>query len=103
MIAERLTNKLRNFLEEDPRLGAKVTHLDLNKLTAEIHMNRGATAAEMNQPEQALKSRNLFNQIVKAELGDEHPGTDMRLAISFNELGVGHMLNNSEFFYYRQA
>jgi hypothetical protein len=30
-------------------------------------------------------------------VGNNHPGTDMRLAISFNQLGVAHLMNDGEF------
>lgn len=92
-----MTNALDSYAQKDPSVGGVITAIQLRKVKAEIHMNRGCTNAEMNRPEQALESHKRFNQAIIEELGDEHPRTDMRLAISFNEVGVGHMMNHSEY------
>jgi hypothetical protein len=74
-----------------------VTPLQVSRVAAELHMNRGCAASEVNKPKQTLRSHQRFNEMVSAELGDEFPGTDMRLAISYNEVGVGYMMNDSEY------
>jgi hypothetical protein len=56
-------------------------------------MNRGCSASEVNKPQQTLESHKRFNEMVREELGNRDPETDMRLAISFNEMGVGYMMN----------
>jgi hypothetical protein len=96
-IAERVTDTLKAFLVEDPNMHCLVTPMELQRVSTEIHMNRGCSAAEMNRPLHALESHKLFNEEVKRELGNNHPGTDMRYAISFNELGVGHFMMNGNY------
>jgi hypothetical protein len=88
---------LKGFLEEEPALSQFVTPLQVSRVAAELHMNRGCAASEVNNPEQTLQSHQRFNEMVSAELGDEFPGTDMRLAISYNEVGVGYMMNDSKY------
>ena len=84
------------FLLDYPDMHCRITPLELERVSTEIHMNRGCSAAEMNRPLEALESKKLFNQKVKEELGDSHPGIDMRYAISWNELGVGYFMVNGE-------
>jgi hypothetical protein len=95
-VAERVTDKLKGFLEDNPELCHIVTPLQLSRVAAELHMNRGCAASEVNKPEQTLKSHKCFNDMVSAELGDKHPETDMRLGISFNEMGAGYMMNDGK-------
>jgi hypothetical protein len=95
-VAERVTNRLKGFLLEYPDTHCGITPLELERVSTEIHMNRGCSAAEMNRPLEALKSKKLFNKKVKEELGDSHPGIDMRYAISWNELGVGYFMIDGE-------
>jgi hypothetical protein len=97
-VAERVTDKVKVFLEENPGLCHIVTPLQLSRVAAELHMNRGCAASEVNEPKQTLKSHKRFNEMVSAELGDKHPETDMRLGISFNEMGAGYMMNDSKQF-----
>ena len=54
----------------------------------------------MNQPSQALESQKIFNQMMIDELGDQSPGTDMRLAISFNQIGVAYLMNDGKYHLY---
>lgn len=61
---------------------------------AEIHHNRGVIAVEINKPREALEHLQKFNGMMLKELGDRPPGTDMRLALSFNELGCAYMLRD---------
>jgi hypothetical protein len=61
---------------------------------AEIHHNRGCIAAEMNRPHEALAQHTKFNDMMVKEIGDGPPGTDMRLAISWSQLGAAYMIND---------
>ncbi|KAL1638138.1 hypothetical protein SLS58_008975 [Diplodia intermedia] len=68
---------------------------DLHASLAEITHNRGCIASETNEPLAALAHFTSFNAMMKAEF-DKTPQLvqrDMRLAISWNELGNAHMLN----------
>jgi hypothetical protein len=47
----------------------------------------------MNRPKDALKHQLVFNSMMLKEF-EEDPGTDMRLGISFNQLGVAYMMND---------
>lgn len=77
---------------------AVVTHEDrtnlkeLDRVLAEIEHNRGCIATETNEPAEALSHHIKFNNLMKTELGQVQGGTDMRLAISWNELGCAYML-----------
>ena len=67
----------------------------LNATLAEIIHNRGCIATETNQPALAFKHFKEFNAKMMAEF-EATPSLfkcDMRLAISWNELGNAHMLN----------
>lgn len=85
--------KLIELLEQDPRLSKIITVGRLNTTIAEIHHNHGCIIAEMNKPAEALGHQLIFNRMMLQELGKQ-PGKDMRLAMSFNELGVAYMINN---------
>lgn len=65
----------------------------LDRILAEIEHNRGCIATEINEPSDALKYHTRFNALMVQELGRTQGGRDMRLAISWNELGNAHMLN----------
>jgi tetratricopeptide (TPR) repeat protein len=58
---------------------------------AEIYHNRGVVANEVNRKE-SLDYLLKFNDMMLKELGNKPPGTDMRLSLSFNELGCAYML-----------
>lgn len=66
---------------------------ELDRILAEIEHNRGCIATEINEPSQALIYHTRFNNLMVQELGHTRGGKDMRLAISWNELGNAHMLN----------
>lgn len=68
----------------------------IDRTIGEIHHNHGCISAEINQPHKALQHQLIFNQMMLEELGDE-PGADMRLGMSFNELGVAYMINDGKF------
>lgn len=63
----------------------------INDALAEIYHNRGVVANEVNRKE-SLDHLLKFNHMMLKELGNKAPGTDMRLALSFNELGCAYML-----------
>jgi tetratricopeptide (TPR) repeat protein len=84
---------LMSHLKRNPKLSKVTTLARVNTTIAEIHHNHGCILAEMNRPAEALKHQLEFNKMMLLELG-KHPGTDMRLAMSFNELGVAYMIND---------
>jgi tetratricopeptide (TPR) repeat protein len=63
----------------------------LSLLLGEIHYNSGCIATETNKPRDALSHFEVLNQMLHEELGPD--STDIRLAISWNELGNGRMMN----------
>ncbi|EOD50697.1 putative tetratricopeptide repeat domain-containing protein [Neofusicoccum parvum UCRNP2] len=69
---------------------------DLHATLAEITHNRGCIASETNEPQAALSHFTHFNAMMAAEFGADGQlcRRDMRLAISWNELGNAHMLNS---------
>lgn len=67
----------------------------LNYSLTEIHHNRGCIALEINEPIDALKYQKLFNEAMIRELAGQSSHDDMRLAISWNELGNAYMLNQN--------
>ncbi|KAF1845081.1 uncharacterized protein K460DRAFT_394818 [Cucurbitaria berberidis CBS 394.84] len=95
-IAQRLCEELKNFypLTADHLQSHNPKERDIESLLAEIHHNRGVMANEINRPHESLNYLLKFNAMMMKELGDRRPGTDMRLALSFNELGCAYMLQN---------
>jgi len=51
-------------------------------------------ANEINRPNESLEYLLKFNTMMMKELGHRRPGTDMRLALSFNELGCAYMVRD---------
>jgi hypothetical protein len=84
---------MKEALGHEPGLSQILDIAQIDRTIAEIHHNHGCIAAEMNAPHQALNHQLVFNSMMLKELG-EKPGSDMRLAMSFNELGVAHMIND---------
>ena len=70
------------------------TEKEIDSTIAEIYYNRGNVAAETNRPEDAFENHSMFNSMMMKQLGNGPQGTDMRLGISLNELGIAHMLRN---------
>lgn len=66
----------------------------LDDILADIYHTKGLAAAEMNQPDKALEYLSKFNDTMKKELGASSGGGDMRLAISWNQLGVAWMIKD---------
>lgn len=92
-MALRVCRKLRDFLEKDPALSDMVDVAQIDRTIGEVYHNHGCITAEMNRPKEALQYQLTFNKMMQDELGAD-PGMDMRLAMSFNELGVAYMINN---------
>lgn len=95
-ISQRLCGELKRFYplpldDEQPHLPKE---RDIDNILAEIHHNRGVMANEINRPDQSLDYLLTFNAMMMKELGGRRPGTDMRLALSFNELGCAYMLRD---------
>lgn len=65
----------------------------LDQILAEIHHNSGCIGTETNDPAGTLKHFKIFNGMMMDEIGDGPQGQDMRLAISWNELGNAYMMN----------
>jgi hypothetical protein len=93
-IAQNVCEKLKSHLSVDGIQSKLITVDNVDSVLAEIHHNRGCIAAEMNRPHATRKHQGMFNKMMIKEIGNKHPGTDMRLAISFNQLGVAHMIND---------
>lgn len=85
-IAERLASSLSPHSRMD---GSDTDQVD--SLLAEIHHNIGCVSTETNDPKGALTHFKVFNQLMMQK--PESPGKDKSLAISWNELGNGYMLN----------
>jgi hypothetical protein len=83
-------------LQGNPGLSKILNVAQLDKTIAETHHNRGCITAEMNRPKKALEHQLIFNKMLLEELGEKR-ATDMRLSMSFNELGVAYMINDGKF------
>jgi hypothetical protein len=68
---------------------------DVRGLLSDIYYGQGADASEMNQPELCLKHYtallNLRKEISKTSKEGKQ---DIYLAIAYNEMGIGYMMNN---------
>jgi len=89
-ILERLSKKLtRSNYSLESSLYRKIPYT-----MAEIYHNKGCFATETNKPREALIHHTDFNNLMVTEYPDTFPSRDMRLAISWNELGTALMLND---------
>lgn len=86
---------LRPFLKQNAAHSKLVDVVQIDRTIAEIHHNHGCINAEMNRPQDALRHQLIFNNMMQKELAGKQ-GSDMRLAMSYNELGVAHMINESK-------
>lgn len=95
-VAQRLCRELKTFYPLPPTLQVPPhpTERDIDNLIAEILHNRGVMANEINRPTESLDYLLKFNAMMMRELGDQKSGTDMRLALSYNELGCSYMLRD---------
>lgn len=87
---ERMTS------ESEPSSDIQTRMRGLNTILAEITHNRGCIAVETNQPALAYEYFEEFSVTMRSEFA-AMPGlekSDMRLAISWNELGNAHMLRS---------
>jgi hypothetical protein len=84
---------MRETLEAYPDMSKILDVAQINRTIAEIHHNHGCITAEMNRPLEALEHQLIFNSMMQEELG-QNPGVDMRLGMSFNELGVAYMITD---------
>jgi tetratricopeptide (TPR) repeat protein len=96
-IAQNICESLKLRILEDPKTVPSDSDIlsQLNYSLTEINHNRGCIALEVNEPVTAMKHHLLFNQMMIRELADKPSHNDMRLAISWNELGNAYMLNNA--------
>jgi hypothetical protein len=65
----------------------------IKTLSAEISHDLGCIATETNQPEAALLHFSTFNTAMLDFSGGKPQKKDKRLAVSWNELGNAHMMN----------
>jgi hypothetical protein len=95
-IAENIAETLLSLLHDDlvANIPTSLRLESVNVLLAEIQHNRGCIATETNEPELALDYLQRFNSEMLKEFGDKETTSDMRLAISWNELGNAYMLND---------
>ncbi|KAF2115388.1 hypothetical protein BDV96DRAFT_687329 [Lophiotrema nucula] len=92
LICESL--KLRMLEAMEIPKGTTVALDHINYSLVEITYNRGCISQEVNEPVEALTHHILFNKLMIKECKDS--GTeDIRLGISWNELGSGYMLNGN--------
>lgn len=94
-LAQSICESLKLRVLEDPESfsDGDVTLAQLNYTLHEINHNRGLVALETNETEDALRYLKLFNRIMVKEFKDKSPDIDMRLALSWNELGNAYMLD----------
>jgi len=71
------------------------TKAKLDDILADVYHTKGIAATEMNQPDKALEYLRKFHETMQKELGASPGGCDMRLAISWNELGVAWMIKHN--------
>jgi tetratricopeptide (TPR) repeat protein len=67
----------------------------INLIVAEIHHNIGCIGTETNQPRLTLKHFKIFNQMMIEKIVGDAKKQDVRLSVSWNELGNAHMLNKN--------
>tara|TARA_R110002003_G_scaffold248_2_gene17652 strand:- start:58666 stop:60924 length:2259 start_codon:yes stop_codon:yes gene_type:complete len=93
-MAQSICESLKLRLLENPELekDSPVKLVQLNYSIVEMAHNRGCIALEINEPSDALKFHKVFNNTMIRD-SSKHDNDDMRLAISWNELGNAHMLN----------
>jgi hypothetical protein len=95
-MAQSICGSLKLRLLERPEL-AKNSPVTLSKLDnslLEIAHNRGCIALETNEPRDALQYLTMFNEGMVKE-SSKNDTQDMRLAISWNDLGNAHMFNGN--------
>lgn len=66
---------------------------EIESLLAEIHHNLGCVSTEINDPTGALTHFEEFNRLAAEDMGSDSQSSHKRLAISWNELGNGYLLN----------
>lgn len=71
------------------------TEGQIDYILAEVFHNRGCIAAEMNRRDEALMHHTTFNDMMVMQFGDGHLGNDMRLAISWSQLGAAYMITDN--------
>jgi tetratricopeptide (TPR) repeat protein len=95
-MAKEICESLKARLYEKPggMSPGAVTQKQLDSILAEIQHNRGCIATEINEPYDALTYHKGFNTMMDQEMRTTTLRNDMRLAISWNELGNAYMLND---------
>lgn len=93
--ALHICETLRPLLKQNAALSKVINVAQIDRTIAEIHHNHGCISAEMNRPQDALRHQLIFNTMMQKELAGKK-GSDMRLAMSYNELGVAYMINDSK-------
>ncbi|KAI8940906.1 hypothetical protein NX059_002164 [Plenodomus lindquistii] len=91
-VAKSLRSNMAQATSDPPAVAADT--LELDAILAETHHNLGCIGTESNQPEFTLLHFTKFNEMMIAAIDEQTQATDNRLAISWNELGNAHMMNN---------
>ncbi|KAF1815308.1 TPR-like protein [Eremomyces bilateralis CBS 781.70] len=95
-IAQKICEELKQFYPLDlVNADKNPSEQQVADALAEILHNRGVVAVEVNWRRESLEHLTRFNEMMLQELGDRPAGQDMRLALSFNELGCAYMLRDN--------
>lgn len=96
-IGQKFCQIMTEAYNQDPSLETEDSpkRADLDRILADVYHTKGIAATEMNKPFQALKYLQRFNNMMLKEFGWIAGGTNMRLAISWNQLGVAYMINDN--------
>jgi hypothetical protein len=94
-VAERTCTDLLRFypLNYTIETDETPTESQINDVIAEIYHTRGCLAAEINRPKEALSHHMAFNDMLVKQFGTGPARKDMRLGISWYQLGTGYMAN----------
>lgn len=90
--AKSICTSLEDLLKEPGPEGVALLK-SVKTLSAEISHDLGCIATETNQPEAALLHFRTFNTTMIEFAGGQSQSEDRRLAVSWNELGNAHMMN----------
>jgi len=97
MIAQNVCQEISEMYQRDPSIQGSQgpTQGELDSILADVYHTKGIAATEMNQPDKALEYLTKFNDMMQKELGASSDSDDMRLAISWNQLGVAWMIKDN--------
>ncbi|GAB7348200.1 hypothetical protein MBLNU459_g6204t1 [Dothideomycetes sp. NU459] len=93
-LAQSILETLQDKITDVSGNPGVITKRQIESTLAELQHNKGCFATETNKPLDALKHHSAFNMMMLKELADGAFHDDMRLAISWNELGNAFMLQD---------